>query len=265
MCRSLVFTLLLLGGAAWAQPPVVRMVSNEFPPYVGRELPQQGFYAALVRRVLQEQGQALELQFQPPARAHASVASGQFDAAFPMLRTPEREREFLFSDPLLLVRSYLFVRADSPLAGLNDLPGKRSCHLQDSNQPEPVQRLVDAGSVKVERVAHMAQCFEMLTRGRVDFVALSDYGGWAAIQQARAGTAGFKRVGAPLSLGLLHLVWPRAEPRSAERAAAFNKALADLRRRGVVAQLERELLPALPEPEPQAASKPLNNPAGRGR
>ncbi|MBH9576896.1 substrate-binding periplasmic protein [Inhella proteolytica] len=265
MCRLLAFAFLLLGGAAWAQPAVLRMVSNEFPPYVGKDLPQQGFYAALVRQVLAEQGLQLELQFQPPARAHASAAAGQVDAAFPMLRTPEREREFLFSEPLLLVRSYLFVRADSPISGLADLPGRRSCHLQDSNQPEPVQRLVEGGSVKVERVAQMAQCFEMLTRGRVDFVALSDYGGWAAARQATAGPEGFKRVGAPLSLGLLHLVWPRAEPRSAERAAAFNKALTELRRRGVVAQLERELLPALPEPEAQAASRALNSPAGRGR
>lgn len=266
MCRLLVMALLLLlGGAAWAQPSALRMVSNEFPPYVGKELPQQGFYAALVRRVLAEQGLELELHFQPPARAHASVAAAQFDAAFPMLRTPEREREFLFSDPLLLVRSYLFVRPDSPIAGLGDLPGKRSCHLQDSNQPEPVQRLVDAGSVKVERVAQMFQCFEMLTRGRVDFLALSDYGAWAAARLATAGPDGFKRVGAPLSQGLLHLVWPRAEPRSAARAAAFNKALTELRRRGVTAQLERELLPELPEPEAQAASKPLNMPAGRGR
>jgi len=265
MCRLLVFTLLLLGGSAWGEPPVLRMVSHEFPPYVGKDLPQQGFYVALVRRVLAEQNLDLELHFQPPARAHASVATGQFAAAFPMLRTPEREREFLDSEPLLLVRSYLFVRADSALTGLADLPGKRSCHLQDSNQPEPVQRLVESGSVKVERVAQMAQCFEMLTRGRVDFVALSDYGGWAAAQQATAGPAGFKRVGAPLSQGLLHLVWPRQDPRSAERAAAFNRALGELRRRGVVAQLERELLPSLPEPEPQAASRPLNNPAGRGR
>lgn len=258
MCRWLVFTL--LGGAVWAQPPVLRMVSNEFPPYVGKDLPQQGFYAALVRQVLAEQGLQLELQFQPPARAHASAAAAQVDAAFPMLRTPERERELLFSEPLLLVRSYLFVRADSTISNLADLPGKRSCHLQDSNQPEPVQRLVEGGSVKVERVAQMHQCFEMLTRGRVDFVALSDYGGWAAAQQATAGVAGFKRVGAPLSQGLLHLVWPRQEPRSAERAAAFNKALAELRRRGVVAQLEQELLPQLPIEGPPAASAPQRNP-----
>lgn len=264
MFRLTGFALLgLLAASAPAAQGVQRMVSNEFPPFVGQNLPQQGFYPALVRQVLAEQGQKLELHFQPPARAHASVAAGEFDAAFPFLRTPARERELLFSEPLLQVRSFLFVRADSTISGLADLGGLQSCHLRDSNQPEPVQRLVNAGSVSVVRVGQMVQCFEMMARGRVDFVALSDYGGWAAAQQSSAGLAAFKRIGTPLALGSLHLVWPRQDARAPARAAAFNAALADLRRRGVVQQLERELLPALPDGGPGQGAPALKPAATR--
>ncbi|MBH9552146.1 substrate-binding periplasmic protein [Inhella gelatinilytica] len=263
--RRIVWSLLLWACAVPAQATLWRVVTNDFPPYVGADLPQQGFYAALIRRVLAEQSLQMELHYQPPARVRVSILEGQFDAAFPLLRTTERERDLVFSDPLLSVRSYLFVRADSTITGLADLPGKRSCHLQGSNQPVPVQRMVDDGIVKIERVAHTPQCFEMLARGRVDFVALSDYAGWAGARQSTAGLSAFKTVGGPIAYGYLHLVWPRQDPRAQARAADFNRVLADLRRRGVVKELEQTLLPSLPEDPDQPPTKPVKAPAERGR
>jgi fatty acid synthase len=49
-------------------------------------------------------------------------------------------------------------------------------------------------------------------------------------------------VGGAIDVSTLHLVWPRRDPRAEARRVAFNASLAELRRSGVVADLQARLL-----------------------
>lgn len=251
-CRRLLVLFLLLlaegAGPALAQGgerPVQRFATGEFLPYIDLRTAEGGFYPALIRRVLAEHGETVEFVERPWARAHAETAAGRFDGSFPYLRSPAREREFLFSDPLLAVPSYLFVRADR----LPEDPARlvrilsRTCYLRDSLLPPPLQVRVERGELAVVRVDDMAQCFRMLAAGRIEAVPAGIYNGRATLRRMYGAGASIVPVGEALDNETLHLVWPRAKPESETRRRAFNASLAALRQRGEVAALEARLLP----------------------
>lgn len=243
------FLLALAGGAAAAAPAegaeVQRFATAEFLPYVDLRTPEGGFYPALVRRVLAHHGVRAEFVERPWARAHAETAEGRFDGSVPYLHSAARERQFLFSDPLLAVPSYLFVRRDrvpsDPAILARTL--RRTCYLRDSLLPEPLQRRVERGDLVVVRVDDMAQCFRMLAAGRIEAMCAGIYNGRATLQRMYGEASPIVPVGEPLDNETLHLVWPRSRPESEARRAAFNASLAALRQSGEVAELEARLLP----------------------
>lgn len=245
----LVIFLLLTGKTAAAAPAedaeVMRFATAEFLPYVDLRTPEGGFYPALIRRVLAHHGARAEFVERPWARAHVETAEGRFDGSVPYLWSAERERQFLFSDPLLAVPSYLFVHRDWRPADPAALVGtlRRTCYLRDSLLPEPLQRRVERGELVVVRVDDMAQCFRMLAAGRIEAVSAGIYNGRATLQRMYGKAPPIVPVGEPLDNDTLHLVWPRSRPESEARRAAFNASLAALRQSGEVAALEARLLP----------------------
>lgn len=236
------------GVLAAAAPPEQRFATSEFLPYIDRTAPEGGYYPALVTRVLAHHGERAVFVDRPWARAHEETRAGRFDGSFPYLRSPAREREFLFSDPLLEVPSLLFVRRDT-LAGGGDVErnrrmqsARRTCYLRDSLMPTPLEARVAAGGLEVVRVDDMAQCFRMLEAGRVDVVAAGAYNGRSTLRRLHGAGGPIAAVGGAIDVSTLHLVWPRRDPRAEARRLAFNASLAELRRSGVVADLQARLL-----------------------
>jgi polar amino acid transport system substrate-binding protein len=266
--QTLLATLALAAaGVATAQPAtastppaplehsVQRFATAEFLPYIDRTAPEGGYYKALLRRVLAHHGEHVAFVERPWARAHAETRDGRFDGSFPYIRSPSRERDFLFSDALLDVPSYLFVRraeATGDVAGRVER-ATRTCYLRDSLLPPGLEARLAAGQLEVVRVDDMAQCFRMLVAGRVPFVPAGIYSGRGLLQRLYPdGAAPIVAVGEPLDRSSQHLVWPRRDPRSAARREAFNASLAVLRAEGEVERLQVQLLP---QPGPVDASE----------
>ncbi len=229
---------------ALAAEKVQRLATDEFLPYIDRSQPEGGYYPALISRVLAENGERAEFVYRPWMRAHLETRDGRFDGSFPYLRSEERERDFLYSDSLLEVDAYFFVRADAAwgAAPLEQVYGKRTCYLQDSLLPEPLQNALANHAFQIERVTDIAQCFRMLEAGRIDFVAAGSYNAWATIRRLYGEKPVFKTVGPRLDRTSLHLVWPRSNPLSESRREAFNAALKALKESGEVARLQQRLL-----------------------
>ena len=82
---------------AAAEP--VRLASLEWEPYIGPNLPEQGYVAELIRAAFAEQGLSVEFEFYPWARALHLARNGSVDGLVPEYFDPSRESEFAFSDP----------------------------------------------------------------------------------------------------------------------------------------------------------------------
>lgn len=237
----------LLPGIVRPQPAanVQRFATAEFLPYIDARAPEGGFYPALIRRVLAHHGVQAEFVDRPWARASLETARGRFDGSFPYLRSAAREREFLFSDPLLVVPSHMYVRAADASADPDRLlaGARRTCYLRDSLLPPAIEARIARRELEVVRVDDMAQCFRMLEAGRVDFVAAGLYNARGTLRRLYADSRPIVAVGKALDDSSLHLVWPRSDPRSEQRRAAFNASLKALVEAGEVERLRRRLLP----------------------
>jgi ABC-type amino acid transport substrate-binding protein len=180
--------LLLLTKGAGAVGGDWRLATLELPPSIASSLPNQGYYAVLLRRVLAEFGAQPQFVFLPAQRAYQDTASGGYDAAFPYKRTPEREQLFLFSEPFYVARVRVFLNADRRWQPetVAELRGRRGCTLIGAQSPDLLQRDIDQGLVPMQRVSLIEACFRMLQLGRVDFAVAGQNTGWAAVRQLAA-------------------------------------------------------------------------------
>nr|WP_199068384.1 transporter substrate-binding domain-containing protein [Chromobacterium sp. ASV5] len=110
--RGIVFSICLLlalaGGGVRAAPPVVELATGDWPPYVSRVMTANGAFADMTRQVFRRAGYQVHFNYLSWPMAEEMVRSGKALAALPYRPTPERAREFDFSDPIMRTGSYFF-------------------------------------------------------------------------------------------------------------------------------------------------------------
>ena len=229
-----------------------RLATVELPPAISAKLPNQGYYSVLLRRVLQELDVDLELSFLPPHRTVQETADGLYMAAFPLARTPEREREFLVSEPFFIVKVRAFVRKDDPWNGgdAESMRGHLLCNILGAKLHPELQQAIDAGRLQVQRVSDIGACFRMLALGRVRFVVTGENTGYEGMQAVPEGDKRFRVAGPVLAALPVHLMFSRRVKGNAQRMRAFDHALRRLREQGVMAKLEQQVLPQAPAAAP---------------
>lgn len=222
-----------------------RLATVELPPAVSEHLPQQGFHAVLVRRVLQELGVEAELVFLPGQRVHEELRAGRVDGAFPYVSTPEREREFLLSEPFYVAPVRVFVGDAAALPpAIEGLRGQTGCALRGAESPARLQAELQSGRLRLERADELIGCFRMLQAGRVRFVVAGEHSALAAAAQLRVEGLRLRMANFVVAEQGIHLALPRRLAQSEARLRAFNQALRKLRAAGVMRALERQHLPA---------------------
>jgi len=164
----LVVSLVLSSSIVLAQE-TVRLIGNVSPPYIDKQLPEQGLALELVNHVFKRAGYSTEIKIDTWPRAMEGVELGIFDALASAWYTEERAKTFLFSDPylsskLVLVKS----RSDQgDYFELAHLAGKRLGIRVDYAYG------VDLDSVpnlKLVEENHLIQNLLNLLNGSVDFV-----------------------------------------------------------------------------------------------
>lgn len=79
----------------------IKMVSNQWPPYVDDAAPKKGLAVELVNQALQRKGYQPSLHIDNWPRALEGVRIGVFDATCAIWKSAEREQDLLFSEPYL--------------------------------------------------------------------------------------------------------------------------------------------------------------------
>ncbi|MFN7692613.1 MAG: substrate-binding periplasmic protein [Burkholderiales bacterium] len=225
-----------------------RLATAVLPPSIGPDLPQQGYYAVLLRRVLAELGAEPQFVFVPPHRAFQMAVDGSVEGALPFKRTAEREALFWFSEPFFHVRLRLLLRAqdDWEPSKPSDLEGHRGCSLQAAQASAALQREIDNGTVRLERVPTLEACYRMLRMGRVQYVIAGQNMAVAQLGPQPAGSLALRISPWVVGTEPVHLILPRKRADSIARLKAFDAAVRKLRASGELQALELQHVPRAP-------------------
>lgn len=232
------------------------VTGGDYAPYTGEELPGGGLVTDLARRAFAQSGRQYAVRFMPWKRGYDGVVAGRFLATFPYVRTPEREREVLFSDPLIEVRQFVYMsnrtamsfdgRPGGGSGGLDGFRGRTVCQPVGYALPPELEELAGQGQLTRQTPSDLGACVRMVATGRADAFVIDEYSAAAAI--ARSGLADDIRVSdRPYAVVAFHLVVGRATPGAEATLATFNDGLKALKAQGVYRELlARHTVPPLP-------------------
>ena len=235
--RTLLGLYLYLAAACLpAGAEAVRLTSGlDDPPFTDSARPDGGIVTRLVIETFRAAGTQPKLDRLPWRRGYSLAKSGEYQAGFPFLKTPERERDFFFSDPVFTDFSYLWTRAGDPLSPEDPARFKGRTICVPQGYHSPLQDLLAAGiargEVAVNHPETPEKCVQMLVAGRVD--AMSSQEKQIALSIQALGMAGLiAKCPTPLARLDFHVVFPRAAAGSAGLLARFNAALRQMRESG---------------------------------
>jgi polar amino acid transport system substrate-binding protein len=234
MSRSLLavlFSVLLISGAAVAEQPVQLLV-NTSPPYADRSLEEQGLALELVKHIFKRTDYQPEFIFESWSRAMEGVSLGLYDALGAAWYSESRSTEFLYSDPYLSSDLVLVKLRSSPADyfELSHLAGKRLGVRDDYAYGVDFESVTDLQLV-VEN--HVIQNLLSLLNGSVDLV-IGDQRTLALQMQEYLGkdVHKFEVVDIDLPVRKRHIAATRAIANEDKMIAAFNRALAEVRKDG---------------------------------
>jgi polar amino acid transport system substrate-binding protein len=214
------------------------LTTGDWPPYVFEDADDPGPIAAIVNAAFKEVGVTTTVVFYPWKRAEDEVRQGNAFAAFPYAVSPERQKEFDFSDPLYTVKGKFFYNKKYNPNGLTfekleDLRGYKVGGLLGSWYQEAFE---EAG-LQVEYVSSSEQNVEKLVRGRIDLMIEEENSVWHLIRELYPDEVSqFATLEKPLEqpgvVNDLSLMVSRSYPESAKILEQFNTGLAAIRANG---------------------------------
>jgi polar amino acid transport system substrate-binding protein len=103
-----ILLLAILAGSAQARD--ISMLTVEWAPHYGSELPEQGLTTAIVKAAFRAGGHNSSVDFIPWARALKEVEMGNSDVVMGAYHNAEREQAYIFSDPIYFLHLGLIAR-----------------------------------------------------------------------------------------------------------------------------------------------------------
>lgn len=158
---------------------------GEWPPYLSESLENKGAVAQLITDIFAEEGIAVNLNFFPWGRAYAETANGAQDLMGVWMHKPEREADFYYSDPVL-TETFVFFHLKTfsfQWESLSDLEELTIGGDIGYSYGSAFDAALDAGKLKIHRVATPKQNFEKLIRGRIQVYPQELNVGYAALSQ----------------------------------------------------------------------------------
>jgi polar amino acid transport system substrate-binding protein len=222
---------------AHADPPLIKLATLNWQPYVSEELDGGGFTTEIVRLAFEKAGYQTEVTYMPWIRVLAEVKKGTFDAMYPAYYSDSRSRDYALSAPIANGPLILCKRSDRPL----------NYHSLEDLRPYIVgvvrgyvnTAAFDASDFITKKIVNndKQNLLKVLT-GRIDLAVIDMYTAQhiidTSIPQAR-GKLDFMMP--PLDVKPLYVGFSKSHSGYHKRLEAFNQALNELNQAGIVAQI----------------------------
>jgi len=218
-----------------AEDPL-RITVGEWPPYFSESLKYGGVTPHIARQVFALEGIEAEYGWFPWKRGLEYARKGTWDAALGWARTPDREKDLIFSDTILITRNVFFHLKETPFdwQTIDDLSNYRIGGVIGYHYSNSFAAAVRDGRIEVERTSSETQSLRKLLAGRIDvFVSNMDVGyfylngNFTPEEIARITVHPV-----PLETNELHLAINRKKENSRELLERFNRGLRQMKETG---------------------------------
>jgi len=203
---------------------VLHFSSLEYSPYYGEKLKGQGFVTEIVKAVAKGMGHEMDVDFLPWERALRNGREGVYDGVYTMWYTSEREKDFVFSDPLPPNEIVFFALKDSEIVfdTLEELKEYNIGIVKDYAYP---QEFFDANLNTVSSL-FQKQNFQKLINGDVSLTVEDKAVGVYMLEEEFSDFADkIEIVGSPLTSSPQYVVFSRAVPDHQKLVNEFNQSL----------------------------------------
>ncbi|WP_299627246.1 transporter substrate-binding domain-containing protein [uncultured Tateyamaria sp.] len=162
-----ILALALVAQQAGAEPRALKVVADEWPPFSGAALPNQGMSLDVISTVLRRAGYTVETQVMPWARIIASAKTDTVDIVGSLFADTEQATYLNYANPFHTTRIQLVRRLGSDIT-FRDVPSLQpySFAVGDGFLYEP--EFDRADYLQKQTVTTTLQAMQMVAFGRVD-------------------------------------------------------------------------------------------------
>lgn len=147
----------------------LRIVMGNWPPYISSNHKNYGVLPDIVSEAFASEGVQVEYKIYPWARAYNGARSGSFDGSIIWFKKPEREKDFVFSEPVLITKQALFHLKSYTFdwKTLDDLKTIRLGALNALFVTKEFESMEKSQELSIKRSPYFGMIFRQLLAGRI--------------------------------------------------------------------------------------------------
>lgn len=192
----------------------LRIVSSEFVPHNGQDLPEQGYAIQMLREIFASQQQEVHFEFLPWPRALLQAKEGEAVAVVTIWHSAERAQYLNYPTPLYSNKVMLYHNKQNPVVftQLDALPVTklRLGMVRGYSYPEVIEKLpFDRVEVNTD-----LESLKMLALGRVDLVVCEQQVAEYLLKTELTSYSTIETTGAPLEEKPMYIAFSKAHPQA---------------------------------------------------
>lgn len=241
MPRTIIFIItVLVSFLPYTSYPqdTIRITNGEWPPYLSMELKGYGIASRIVTQAFAIEGIKVQYGFFPWREAFFLAENGDWDGTAVWLRSPERDRDFYLSNPVVM-SNYVFFHLksfDFRWKTIDDLKGLKIGATISYDYGKDFEAAEKEGVIDVIRVASDEQNLVKLLNGKIDIFPLDIEVGYTMLQKMynKETVSLVTNNQTPLRSDPLHLLLTKKNKKNEERIIIFNRGLKKLKDKGEI-------------------------------
>jgi polar amino acid transport system substrate-binding protein len=149
------------------------MLTVEWAPHYGAELPENGLTTAVVKAAFKAGGHSSGVDFIPWARALKEVEEGKADIVMGAYHNEEREKIYIFSDPIYFLELGLIARPGLGMSSYKSLRDLTSYRIGISRGFANSEEFDSANYLDKQVATYPNLNIRKLFRGRIDMAVMN--------------------------------------------------------------------------------------------
>lgn len=236
IANTLCVLFLLLLSFSGASAETLRVATGEWVPYVSKDYRHHGAIGHVIEKIYQAEGVEVAFGYFPWARGYQMVKDGVWDTTMPYYCSPEREKLFYCSDPIVSGQLVYFHRTDYPFAwrDIDDLKGLSVGGTLGYYYGEEFEKAERDKLFKVQRIASDETNFMVLMKGRIQVFPQDKEVGYAMVRRLFSEDERklITHHPTPIHTKSLHLLFAKNNEKSKRYLDMFNRGLKQLKSSG---------------------------------